>query len=349
MGDWHEVGQPLPPIPHEHGSFIVTTTVPGDGPVVAAGDLVKARAVVTTVDLGGNRVNPSPTVVWVWTGREPEVDSQHATADYYTFGSLGGERVRAALIGRKLHEQFEIHLEEGAALNTGNLPVHGIMDDPLSRLRIGVFIHGQLTGPLEWPELALRSEGGGNPSAQIEILEICPAAKLYRRTATLTQDGTRITVGDLKYDEHRKGTLGWTALDAQCPGPDGHIHIQAGPFYFFDIFTPGVLAAWSASYVRLRPPEQHPEEWRVPVQDPEEVINDRMAAITRRIQALEIQQQGYEFNCRELKKCEDPQKHEARRLERERLIQESVRQRAQLECELEKKCGKGEEGSGAPK
>jgi hypothetical protein len=264
MGEWHEVGQAQPPVVPEKGSFVVTTTVPGDGPIVSAGDLVKARVVVTTIDRGGDRVNPNPTVVWAWTGREPEVDPQHAVADYYTYGSLGGKRPRAALIGRKLHEQFEIHLEAGAAPNTGDIPIRGIVDDNLSRLRIGTSIHGQLAGPYEWPALLLRGEGGGNPTAQIEILEICPAARLYRRTATLTQVGTIITVGDMRYDSDRSGTLGWTALDAQCPGPDGNVHFQAGPFYYFDIFTHGVLADWSASYVRLRPPEQHPEEWQSP-------------------------------------------------------------------------------------
>jgi hypothetical protein len=92
----------------------------------------------------------------------------------------------------------------------------------------GTSIHGQLARPYEWPELALRSEGGGNPSARIEILEICPAAKLYRRTATLTQVGALLNVGESKYASQRSGTLGWTAIDAQCPEPDGTFIFRQG-------------------------------------------------------------------------------------------------------------------------
>jgi hypothetical protein len=53
MGEWREVGRAQPPIAREKGSFVGATSVSGDGPVVRAGDLVKARVAVTTVDLGG--------------------------------------------------------------------------------------------------------------------------------------------------------------------------------------------------------------------------------------------------------------------------------------------------------
>jgi hypothetical protein len=117
------------------------------------------------------------------------------------------------------------------------------------------------------------------------------------------------------------GPLEWMDGD-RCPvsRPDGHVRSQAGPLYYFNRHDPSLLADWGASYLNLRPPEKYPEEWRVPVQNPEEVINDRMAAITKRITTLRLQQEGYDFNCRALNKCEDPQKHEARRLELERLI-----------------------------
>jgi hypothetical protein len=134
----------------------------------------------------------------------------------------------------------------------------------LSRLAIGAWLKGRRVRAPEWPALALRSEYGGNPSAQIEILEICPAAKLYRRTATLTQVGVIVTTGDLKYAKNRKGTLGWTAIDAQCPAPDGQVRFQAGPFYYSDVMDdPQPLADWSGSYGHLRPPEKYPEEWQV--------------------------------------------------------------------------------------
>jgi hypothetical protein len=338
MGRWREVGEAQLPIAKESGAFVVTTSVPGEGPVVRAGDLVKARVAVTTVDMfGSTKNNPEPQEVWVWTGREPQVTPEQFLADVYSFGTLGSARARIALIGRHLHEQFEIHLQPWADTAARNLPLRGIIDDPLSRLAVAAQIKGQLAAPLEWPALSLRSQTGGSPSARAEILEIC-SARLYRRTATMTQLGVILASGDVRYGSWRKGTLGWTAIDAQCPAPDGRVRFQAGPFYYFNPHDPGLLADWGVSYRRLRPPERFPEEWRVVPKTAAEIINERMNAITTRVSVLELQQEGSEQNCQTLKKCEDPQKHEARRLERERLIEEAVRQRKQLECELEKKC-----------
>jgi hypothetical protein len=259
LGEWREVGQTQPPVPADQGSFIVETTAPGDGPVVNAGDLVKARITVTTVNEGGNtRGNPPTTVAWVWTGRDSE-----PYAPFATYGMLGGERPRGTFIGRHLHERFEFSLQPGADRDTGDLPVNGILAFQPSILNMGATIKGQLVPPPQWPALALRGEGGGNPSARIEILEICPAAKVYRRSSTLTQLGIIFTAGDMRYASSRRGTLGWTAIEAQCPPPDGHVRLQAGPFYYSDIRDSHMLADWSASYIRLRPPGKHPDEWQV--------------------------------------------------------------------------------------
>jgi hypothetical protein len=153
------------------------------------------------------------------------------------------------------------------------------------------------------------------------------------------QLGVILSSGDNRYGIWRQGTLGRTAVNAQCPAPDEHVRFQAGPFYDFDPHNPRLLADWGASYLDSRPPDKHPEEWRLSAQHPQAMINDRMAAITDRIRTLQVQQDGYDFNCRALQKCEDPQKHEARRLETERLIEEAAQRRTQLECELAKKCG----------
>ena len=88
MGPWEEVGQAQSPIAGEQSVFEVTTLVPGDGPVVRPGDLVKAKVTVTTVDNQGRTRDPSPPhVIWVWTGRTPQpVTGQ----DVSTYGTLGG-------------------------------------------------------------------------------------------------------------------------------------------------------------------------------------------------------------------------------------------------------------------
>jgi hypothetical protein len=98
MGPWEEVGQAESPIAGEQSSFEVTTLVPGDGPVVRPGDLVKAKVTVTTVDNQGRTRDPSPPhVIWVWTGRTPQpVTGQ----DVSTYGTLGGAQPRATLINR---------------------------------------------------------------------------------------------------------------------------------------------------------------------------------------------------------------------------------------------------------
>jgi len=260
LGEWREVGQAQPPpVAADQSPFIVLTRATGYGPVINAGDLVKARITVTTVSEGGStRENPPTTIAWVWTGRDSE-----PYASFATYGMLGGDRPRSTFIGRHLHELFEIFLPPKADPKTGDLPENGILAFPQSRLSVGAMIEGQLVPAPEWRTVALRGEGGGNPSAQIEIIEICPSAKVYRRTGTLNQLGLIFTVGDMKYAMSRQGTLGWTAIEAQCPAPDGHVRLQAGPFYYSTILDDHALADWSTSYMSLRPPRKHPDEWQV--------------------------------------------------------------------------------------
>lgn len=263
MGEWREVGQAEPPIPPEKRAFLVTTLVPGEGPPVLAGDLVKARVTVTTVDgTGRTSHNPPPQVVWLWTGRgppsssEPEAVKDFGTygKDFGTYGMLGGAQYRVTFIGRRLHEQFEFHLKEGASPEVGDLPVRVFIDDPYSRM------HDSFD-PLKWPALSMRDAAGGRPSARIEILEICRDARLYRRTAILTQYGAEVSWGDgPEYQTKRQGTLGWSALEAKCPAPDGLVRFQAGPFYYFDMKDEAHLSAWDVSYEALRPPHKHPDE-----------------------------------------------------------------------------------------
>jgi hypothetical protein len=153
MGSWQEAGKAQPPIAEENGKFVVATSVPGEGPVVRAGDLVKARVAVTTVDaFDSTKNNPEPEDVWVWTGRAPQETPEQSPGDFYTFGTLGSARARSALIGRALHEQFDLQLEPGAIVLEQDLPVRGIIDDSRSRLAVAGKIKGQ------WVWLANREE-----------------------------------------------------------------------------------------------------------------------------------------------------------------------------------------------
>ena len=60
-----------------------------------------------------------------------------------------------------------------------------------------------------------------------------------------------------------EGALGWSALEAECPEPDGRIRFQAGPFYDSESQNGNGarLVDWDGSYKALRPPDKHPEEW----------------------------------------------------------------------------------------
>jgi hypothetical protein len=274
MGDWQEVGRAEPPNLLSNGAFVGTTLVEGSGPTVEAGDLVKANV--------RSYASKQSQIIWVWTGREPGIaDSSQVAADMGTFGYLGSDRGRFALIHRRLHEKFEIRLEEGAVGFADELPLRGIIGSRFATLQVNAYIDGQLAAPQEWSALPLAAEGMRAPDAQIEILNICKA-KLLRRTATLHQFGAVFATGDVRYAVRRHGTLGWTAIEAECPAPDGKMRFQAGPFYFRGATTDGSwLADWGASYQRLRRPKEHPEEWQVVREPSRRIINERMAPIVK--------------------------------------------------------------------
>ncbi|MFL6601278.1 MAG: hypothetical protein ACJ8R9_08085 [Steroidobacteraceae bacterium] len=338
VGQWQEVGRAEPPELPPDGAYVVTTQTQGSGPAVEPGDLVKAsvRLIAEPATPSVSEKEPEAHTVWVWTGRESKAQVPgEPTFDIETYGDLGAGRVRIAFIGRRLHEQFEMHMEPGVDAGLDALPLHGIIAIEYASLHISAQIGDKPAAPLEWPAVQLTRTGFGRPAAAIEILDICKA-KLYRRSATLDQRGTSLGWGDMGYEKIRQGILGWTAIDAQCPGPDGHVHFQAGPFHHG---TGGMrLLDWDASYIRLRPPEKYPEEWRVYVPAPREIVNERLAPIQNRIVHLDTEQSSADLACQISKKCETAAQKDQRRQQRDRLINQAVQQEKALECELEKKC-----------
>lgn len=263
MGDWKEVGTAEAPEVTGIGEFQVTTLAPGEGRYAKAGDLVKAEVLVTTPRwrwAGAASPRPGlPRTIWVWLGRE--AGAQPTAAEMETFGYPGAPRPRRAFIGRQLHERFRMQLTPGADSSYDPLPVNGVIGLRQSSLATVAFVDHHELQPREWPALNLREEGDGESSAEVTVLAICDA-RVLRRTAILRQKGLVPGGGDIQFDFNRKGTIGWTAIDAQCPAPDGHVRFEAGPFYHTPLGSDGTrLADWSATYVRKRPAERYPEEW----------------------------------------------------------------------------------------
>jgi hypothetical protein len=107
LGEWQEVGLREPPLATS-GSFLVTTTVPGEGTVVSAGDLVKARVVVTTVDMfGRTKYNPDTCA----SRRDPFTTSTHAILRCW---QTGGRVMRAYVPRRNIRRS-------GVCLGNGSL------------------------------------------------------------------------------------------------------------------------------------------------------------------------------------------------------------------------------------
>jgi hypothetical protein len=155
----------------------------------------------------------------------------------------------------------------------------------------------------------------------------------------LNQTGAISATGDAHYASARSGTLGWTAIEAQCPAPDGKVRFQAGPLYHTgESESRTWLADWSSSYLRVRPPRRHPEEWQEIVEPSWSVINERMQPLRSQLASLDGEQRRENLACEISKKCETAAQTEQRRQLRDRLLKEAIRQNKALECELEKKC-----------
>lgn len=278
--------------------------------------------------------------MWLYTGRDlTRTDAQSQNNEELTFGSLGIARIRRTLIGRQLHERFTVELSPDAESSTDAIPLNGIQtSDPGEETLVFPYINGnRVMNPLRWPGIKL-SPGAmeRRSSAQIKVINIC-AARLLRRTATMTQMDLIVGPGELGHANSRKGVLGWTAIDASCPAPDGKVRSQAGPFYHSQAEYDR-LADWNQSYMRLRSPELHPEEWRVAPEPAWRTVDERMEPLLRRISDLQLAQSGADLNCEISKKCESPQQTQERKRLLARLTQEAAQQRKALECELEKKC-----------
>jgi hypothetical protein len=340
VAKWYEAGSPVPPQDRFRGDFRVAQIEAGEGEPVKPGDLVKVRLQMTT-GLHGPAETPEfqPRIMWLWVGRElVRTDWKSQNEAELTFGSLGSARVRRTLIGQRLHAQFSIELEPGAEGSTNALPQYAIRTDSLGfeTLKGAYRDSHQVMNPRRWPGIEL-GRYSAVASARLEVLNIC-RARLLHRTAKMTQFGLILNYGEPGYAMHREGTLGWTAIEAQCPAPDGPVRFQAGPFYYAGDAGSHRLADWSSSYIHLRSPLQYPEEWEAVGFVPADVLNQRLGPLHKQINDLQTAQRQADLRCTVSNQCEGAEQTAKRRQQLGRLRAEEAQQKKALDCAFVKRC-----------
>ncbi len=257
VGPWQEVGtRQLPEL--FTNQFAVETTQPGTGRTVNAGDLVEARLQMISSGAREQASLPdtSSRIMWLWVGREPKADTSEGR-QHAEFGMLGSPNLRAAFVGRRLHEKFTLKLWPGQRLRAW-VPAHAFLVYLSQQPQI---ISNSVEFSALWPDINLdglmQSPGA---IAEVEVLQACEAT-LSHRTAYLQQWGAIFGWGDFRPPSVRAGTLGWSKIDARCPPPDGDVTLQVGPLYSSERTYVGQLYEWRDSYRRLRPPGFFREEW----------------------------------------------------------------------------------------
>lgn len=256
MGGWHETSvQEAPPLLSPSDVAKVTTLIPGGERVVRPGDLVKLRAWRTYSRKGQAPVLRPPVDLWVWTGKP--TDPGNDELPYYSWGWLGAASLQNALVGRTDGERFALGRP---LLNPGSLVWAPKSVFAAFTMKDFVLLQKDNIAIVSYPEVMLAGDFQSVLTSEIEILAICPA-RLYRRTATLTQWGHILNVMDMNYSQSRRGTLRWSALEGDCDPPEGKKRFEIGPIYWHQYATPGRLYDWVNSYKRLRPPEKFPHEY----------------------------------------------------------------------------------------
>lgn len=241
---------PAPPI---NGAIPIDTKVlaEGAGASVRAGDLVHLRYTRTVAWSDKTEHADYPVEVWVWTGREPD-----AGMDFW--GDFGSPELRTALIGRKVGERFELRVAD--KYNEIKAPLYGIAGPASPHQGFNEYL-GQYAA-LEPQTLAGGEFAWSHPSwSAIEILATCPA-KFATRHGSMQQWGYVANMFSSAYQTDRSGALRWSAIEAQCPAPEGAVRFMLGPIYWTaEPVVPGMLMAWQSSYRNKRPKLVFPEEY----------------------------------------------------------------------------------------
>jgi hypothetical protein len=228
--------------------FPASTITEGEGAIVHTGDLVKLR-------IADGRINADKTPYlqtgWYWTGSLPE--------DYNHYGATWPTPLGALLVRRHIGDRFELDPQDASAY-VPRITLTGMPPPQPNRKGFG-----QVTAfsgaSSAWDNFTLRK-------ATYEILATCPVT-LSVRKGEMTQWGYILNMFGSSYPIDRRGTLYWSAIDADCPAPDGKVRFMIGPIYVSA--TSGVdqgayrnetLYNFYDAYAAERPKAKYPDEYQ---------------------------------------------------------------------------------------
>jgi hypothetical protein len=242
---------PVPPFDAHETRIGTTVLAEGSGALVKPGDLVHLRYTRTVTWDNKTEHAQRAEEVWVWTGREPDAGME-------LWGKFGSPELRATLIGRKVGEIFELRVS--TKYHEITAPLYGIAGPVSPRKGHNQFI-GQYAA-MEPKILAGGELAWNQPSwSAIEILAACPA-KFATRRGRMTQWGYVFNMFGSAWQTDRSGELRWSAIEANCPAPDGEVRFMLGPIYWTaEPVVSGMLMAWESTFRSQRPKRTFPEDY----------------------------------------------------------------------------------------
>ena len=234
----------LPPNP----KFPTTPIAQGNGAVVNGGALVKLRMSIGMVRQDGTVVYKD---AWYWTGTLPE--------DYYHYGATWPTELGALLVGRRVGDQFLLDPQDKGQYSP-QVTLTGMPPPQTNRKGFGVVTAFEESSS-DWSLYTLRK-------GTFEILASCPV-KLSVRKGEMTQWGYILNMFGTNYPISRRGTLYWSAIDADCPAPDSKVRFMIGPIYVSatsgidqEAYRNETLTNIYDAYSSKRPRSAYPDEYQ---------------------------------------------------------------------------------------
>jgi hypothetical protein len=228
--------------------FPTTPIAQGNGAVIKGGDLVKLRLPSGQVRQDGTAVYRD---AWYWTGTLPEA--------YSHYGATWPTELGALLVGRRVGDQFLLEPQDDGPYSP-HVTLTGMPRPQTNRKGFGV-VSAFEESSSDWSLYTLRK-------STFEILAACPV-ELSVRKGEMTQWGYILNMFGMHYPTSRRGTLYWSAIDADCPAPDGRVRFMIGPIYVSatsgndqEAYRNETLYNFYDAYSSKRPRRSYPDEYQ---------------------------------------------------------------------------------------